>query len=120
MDERAYQRVVVDLEVLATVGARSMQVTVYDLSMDGCAIEARGDPLPAPSSAINLYIPDVNVTRGTLIWTQGHFGGVKFAERMHEELVQHLGFKPKEKTAAFRDQFGRPLLIPGQRFSLQP
>ena len=56
---------------------------------------------------ISLYIPDANVTRGILIWTKGNFGGVKFAERMHEAWVQHLGFKPRTEMRAFRDQFGR-------------
>ena len=120
MDERAYKRVVVDLDVAASVGTRSMRAMIYDLSMDGCLIEACDHPLPVQSSAIDLHILEGEVTRGTLIWTKGNFGGVKFADLMREAWVQHLGFRPRAQTRDFRDQFGRQMLIPGQRFNLKP
>lgn len=120
MDERSYKRVEVDLDVAASVGTRSMRAMIYDLSMDGCLIEACDGPLPAESSAIDLHILDGQVTRGTLVWTKGNFGGVKFAELMHEAWVQHLGLRPRTQMNDFRDQFGRQMSIPGQRFNRQP
>ena len=111
---------VVDLDAAASVGTRSLRASICDLSIDGCLIEVCDHPLPEESSAIDLHIIAGEVTRGTLIWTKGNFGGVKFAEMMCEAWVQHLGFKPRTQTSDFRDQFGRQMLIPGQRFSLKP
>ena len=118
MEKRAHKRIVVDLEVAASVGIQSTRVTICDLSMDGCLIEACGSSLPPEASPISLYIPEVNVTRGNLVWTKGRLGGVKFAERMDEAWVRHLDFKPRTAMPTFRDQFGRTLFLPGQPFDL--
>jgi hypothetical protein len=120
MEERSTERVLVDLVVEASSLGKPLRVFMYDLSMDGCMIEACLDGLPRPETPINVYIPHANVTRGTLVWADGHIGGVRFNERMHEAVVLHLGFKSRlEEREGFRDRFGRPVSLRGERFNLR-
>jgi hypothetical protein len=91
MDGRAYKRVVVDLDVAASVGTRSMSAMIYGLSMDGCLIEACGGPMPAASSAINLYIASVKVTRGSLMWTKGNLAKLVRMSAMGRKRTSYRG-----------------------------
>lgn len=110
MDERGNKRVVVDLELDARVGSRVTRVLVYDLSIDGCMIESRAGQLPGAGGAVELPSPDAGVTAGTLAWAQGRCGGVLFTNRLHESLVDRIGFKPAaEPGHVLRDGFGRPV-----------
>ena len=111
MDDRSSKRVVVDLELEACVDSRVARVLVYDLSIDGCMIEARTGQLPVAGCAIELSLPHVGLTTGTLAWTQGRYGGVFFTRRLHQAVVDDLGFKPTpDRGHRLQDQFGRPVL----------
>lgn len=119
MDERASRRVVIDLTVQASISGRPGQLIAYDLSIDGCMVDTGDEPLPAAGTKIELQLPLDNRVTGALVWTHGRFGGVKFDERLAYALVEKLGFKPSSETwAGFRDRFGRPLALPGERFRL--
>jgi hypothetical protein len=111
MDDRCNKRVVVDLELDARVGSQVTRVLVYDLSVDGCMIEAKAGPLPGKGGAIELPLPHAGVTEGTLAWAQGRYGGVLFADRLHAAVVDYLGFRPTpDRAHVLRDRFGRPVL----------
>lgn len=115
MDERASNRVVVDLELDANVAGQSVRVLVYDLSMDGCMIDTGGEQLPDRNAAVDLSFPHDLLITGTLAWAHGGVGGIKFKERLHQAVVEHLGFKPKsEFVQEFPDRFERPLSPRGQ------
>lgn len=119
MDERTAKREVVDPEVALTVNGKACRARLYDLSMDGCMIDIAGSFAAHAGDAIGLDLPDAGAIQGTLIWTRGPFGGAKFTPRLHQQLVTRLGFHPRPQPASpFRDQFGRRLTHPRQRFSL--
>jgi hypothetical protein len=111
MDDRGNKRVVVDLDLDARVHSRVTRVLVYDLSIDGCMIEASTGQLLVADDAIELPLPYVGVTRGTLAWAQGRYAGVLFTHRLHAAVVDHLGFKPTpDRGHLLQDRFGRPVL----------
>jgi hypothetical protein len=68
MDDRGNKRVVVDLELDACVDSRVTRVLIYDLSIDGCMIEAKIDQLHRTGGAIELPLPFVGMTRGDARW----------------------------------------------------
>lgn len=111
MDDRGNKRVVVDLELDARVDSLVTRVLVYDLSIDGCMIEARTGQLPPTGGAIELPLPHVGLTTGTLAWAQGRYGGVLFTNRLHEAVVYDLGFKPTpDRGHPLQDRFGPSVL----------
>jgi hypothetical protein len=119
MDERASCRTVVDLEIDASVDGLPLRLMVYDLSMDGCMVDTRGASLTAGDAPITLHFPQEVVITGTIAWSRGRVGGVRFDSPLHQAVVEHLGFKPKsESMQPFRDQFGRQLTRRGERFNI--
>jgi hypothetical protein len=119
MDERATKRVAVDLALEAGLEGVSLRVQVYDLSMDGCSIEAEAIDLPEPGSPITLRFADDCNLAGTLTWVKTRNGGVQFVERLPSFLVQSLGYadSPSQRRG-FQDRFGRSQSVPGQRFDV--
>ena len=82
---------------------------VYDLAMDGCMIDTGGERLSDCNAAVDLFFPH-DLLIGTLAWAHGRVGGIKFKERLHQAVVEHLGFKPKSVfVQEFPDPFERPL-----------
>ena len=119
MDERRAKRVVVDLKLDAQVEGAIVRVHVYDLSMDGCSIEAESTDFPSSGASITLkFSNDVGV-EGTLEWVRRRNGGVRFKEPLLGSLVHELGFADSASgQKGFQDQFGRSQNIPGQRFDV--
>jgi len=95
MDERASKRVIVDLEVEGILNHRSLQVWVYDLSANGCMLQAAGDPLPAEGQPIRLVFPGRRTVSGKLAWANGNVSGVQFTDALDEGVVAQLGFRPR-------------------------
>jgi len=119
VDERIAKREVVDLEVAVTFKGKLCRALLYDLSMDGCMVDAGDSFILCGGEMIQFDLPHVGTIEGTVIWTKGQFGGAKFTHRLPRSLVSQLGFHPGSKPdTTFRDQFGRSLTKPGQRFSL--
>ena len=113
MDQRASERYVVDLELKGTLEARKLRACVYDLSMDGCMIEAEGTPLPERGQSLQLIFPQGIKVAGTLAWASNRNAGVQFSQRLNAAVVADLAFKPDPQRRQFVDQFGRNL--PGTR-----
>ena len=119
MEERLSRRKVVDIDIRASAGGQSVGLSAYDLSVDGCMMEGRSEPLPPPGSQISLALPEETTVTGMVVWTRMRFGGVKFDEPIDSSLVDRLGFKPEPiLRVVFKDRFGRPLTLPGERFRL--
>jgi len=119
MDERRAKRVVVDLKLDAQVEGAIVRVHVYDLSMDGCSIEAESTDFPSSGASVTLrFLSDVEV-KGTLAWVRSRNGGVHFKEPLPGPLVHQLGFADSATgQKGFQDQFGRSHSVPGQRFDV--
>jgi hypothetical protein len=109
VDQRASERFVVDLTAEGTLAGRSVRVCVYDLSMDGCMVEAQAPPLPEQGQAIELTFPDGFNVSGKLAWTMGKNAGVQFASRLNETEVARRALRPKDLPVGMADQFGRKL-----------
>lgn len=119
VDERTSKREVVDMEVIGTSNGKACVALLYDLSMDGCMIDTGGRFALRAGDTIQLELPHAGTTEAALIWTKGRYGGAKFVRRLHQAVVTQLGFRPcSQLDTKFRDQFGRPVTRPGQRFSL--
>ena len=119
MDDRGSRRVIVDLHAGAFVPGRSLRVFVYDLSMDGCALETAAEDLPPSDTIIALHFSDGTRIIGRLMWTRGRNGGVQFTQQLPAEIVAQHGFPIARRAADdFRDKFGRAVVLPNQRFDI--
>jgi len=120
MDERATDRVVSDLETIATSRARSFRVHLTNLSADGCMVDAQGESLPRIGSAIEIHLSPVGGVSGKLVWNRGGYGGIRFEAPLHDAVVKLIGFRPPlDVDRAFMDQFGRPARRPDARLTLK-
>lgn len=119
MDERRANRVVADLKLHAQLEVANVRVGVYDLSMDGCSIEAEAIDFPSGGALITLQFSSDVAIDGTLVWVAGRNGGVRFSEPLPGSLVHELGFADSlSGQKGFQDKFGRSHRIPGQRFDV--
>jgi len=119
MDERSSKREVLDLKVAGTFSGNPCCVLLYDLSMDGCMVDTDEKIAVRAGDTIQLELPHAGTTEATFVWTRGRFGGAKFTSQLHQAIVAQLGFRPSSKPqTTFRDQFGRPVTMPGKRFRL--
>lgn len=111
MDERNYDRFVVDTEVTCFVGERHYEVFLYDLSAGGCMIEARDAPLEG-GATIHLKLNDFIEASGQVAWQAKGNAGVRFDQLLHEAAVKYLGFSSKHlpfDDMKPRDRFGQLL-----------
>ena len=114
LDERAFKRVVIDIEVEAQIGDVPCRAFVYDLSCDGCSIEILDGKLRRDDHIV-LNLPPATRVSGRLAWQIGLNGGVQFSERIGVEVVECLSLKVRQNIAAeegLKDGFGRPLPRP--------
>ena len=117
MDERIFQRVVVDLEFDARVSDVPCRAFVYDLSCDGCMIEVQGGQFERGDRVILDFRPLSRVA-GRLVWCIGRNCGVQFDQPLHEITVEKIGFQPDPPNSGepwLRDRFGRPISKPRGR-----
>ena len=115
MDERAFKRVVVDIEVEAQIDGRLCRAFVYDLSCDGCSLELLDGRELRQGELVVLSFPSAGRVAGRLIWQIRLNGGVQFAERIDPATVEQLSFKPSLPAPAddrLFDRFGRPIARP--------
>ncbi|MCJ2176969.1 PilZ domain-containing protein [Novosphingobium album (ex Hu et al. 2023)] len=111
MDERNYERFVVDKDIECYVGERRYNVILYDLSSGGCMIEAPQAPL-TDGVVIHLRMNKFIETSGQVVWLAAGNAGVRFGELLHEAAVRHLGFTPSDlpfDEMTPTDRFGRRL-----------
>ncbi|MCT2398316.1 PilZ domain-containing protein [Novosphingobium mangrovi (ex Huang et al. 2023)] len=111
MDERDYERLIVDKGIECFVGERRYEVFLYDLSSGGCMIEAPRALLRV-GMAIHLRLDEPIEASGQVVWMVGGNAGVRFSQLLHEAVVRHLGFTPSDlpfEEMVPSDRFGRPL-----------
>lgn len=111
MDERSNERVVTDLTIPATILGLGSEVHIYNLSIDGCMVEATSVALQT-DHILSLTFLDQITIQGRVIWRYGQYAGVRFLGELHPAVVEHLGFKPSlvsVERLVPRDRFDRPL-----------
>lgn len=116
MDERNYDRLVVDKEIECFFGERRDFVLLYDLSAGGSMIEAPKSGIKGGDS-IHLKLNDFIEISGRVVWEKDGYAGVRFDHALHEAAVKFLGFSPTTTTFEQmepRDRFGR--LLPALRW----
>lgn len=116
MDDRRYDRFVVDKEIECFLGERRDFVLLYDLSVGGCMLEApniggRG------GDTVVLKLTDFIDISGRIVWEKDGVAGVRFDHKLGEATVRYLGFTPSTLTFEQlepRDRWGR--LLPALRW----
>ncbi len=111
MDERNWNRHLVEKEVPCRIAGASRRVFLYDLSAGGCMIEL-GDSRDALGRAVAIDLYAAETTTGEVVWQSGACVGIRFDTPLHEAVVRHVGFTPPEipfDEQAPRDRFGRIL-----------
>jgi len=111
MDERNWDRHLVEKEVPCTMAGMRSSVFLYDLSAGGCMIEL-ADSRSALGASIAIDLHEPEMTHGEVVWQSGRCVGVRFGVPLHEAVVRHVGFTPPEvpfELQAPRDRFGRVL-----------
>ena len=89
VERRAAERLQVQAVVDLSVGYRSERVVAYDLSTDGCMIEASAGLLQAGASIALTFSNGISAS-GRVVWTKHLNAGVQFAERMPLSAVSRI------------------------------
>src|SRR5688572_9358296 len=89
LERRAAERLKIQAVVDLSVGERSARATAYDLSTDGCMLEAQKDLLEAGSD-VALTFPNGFSASGKVVWTKHRNAGVQFAQRMPLSAVSRI------------------------------
>jgi len=111
MDERNFERVVVERQIECRTRRGVKRAILYNLSVDGCMIEVEAGSV-AREEEIFVALGNLIRARGRVVWQSGLNAGVQFSERLHEAVVRYLGFKPSRERfdeIQPRDRFGQPL-----------
>jgi hypothetical protein len=87
--ERSADRVRLSAEVrLRRSGEHGYQVSVFDLSPDGCKIEFV--TRPAVGSTVWVKFPGLEAVEASVRWIDGHIGGLKFERSLHPAVFKRL------------------------------
>jgi hypothetical protein len=89
LERRAAERLKIQAVVDLSVGERLERVMAYDLSTDGCMLQADNAILHADDS-VALSFPDGSSALGRVVWTKHRNAGVQFAEPMPLSAVARL------------------------------
>ena len=89
VERRATERFRIEAPVEVSVRGRSESVIAYDLSIDGCMIEASSGSVEA-GDAIALAVPKGISAEGTIVWTKHRNAGVRFAAGMRLVAVERI------------------------------
>lgn len=122
MERRAVKRVQTQAMVECLSGGRRQPATVYNLSTDGCMIEAPRGFLES-GDGIMLHFSNRLAVEGQVAWRDGGQAGVHFLDKIHDLMVSALGFRDAKSDLndeIGRDRFGRPLPNPVPRKHLRP
>lgn len=90
MDERISERTVLGRTVACQIAGVASTVQMYDLSMDGCMVEA--PKTLCEGNELSVQLLDHFDAVGTVIWIEQGRAGVLFNERIQPAIVQYLGF----------------------------
>lgn len=111
MDNRRYQRTVVDQEVECQIDGVRDFVFLYNLSVSGGMIEI-SNPAAGIGSIITLNLAGLTDIEGRIVWKIDRNAGIEFMHVIPEAVVQYLGFEPGPLSFAEivpRDRYGSPL-----------
>ena len=115
-ERRKIQRERIVAQVAYRSGWKSDQAFVYDLSTNGCMLEASAG-FVEPGDTILVRFTSRVAVEGKVIWHERRNAGIEFAEPVHPLIVAHLTFREDKSElhgSYGRDQFGRPLLTSHQ------
>ncbi len=109
--KRRHERHVVEVQVECFVEDECINLTIYDICVDGCCIDT-GTSRVAPGEKLYLKFPNGVGAEGAVVWKSDQYAGIKFASELHPAVVLQMGFKPVAVSMddfVPRDRFGREL-----------
>ena len=89
LERRAAERLKIQAVVDLSVGERSARAMAYDLSTDGCMLEAEKILLEAGSTVALAFRNGISAS-GKVVWTKHRNAGVQFAEAMPIAAVSRM------------------------------
>jgi len=89
LERRVAERFRIEAAVEFSVFDRSETAIAYDLSTDGCMLEASNGVVEA-GDAVALTFPNGISAEGTIIWTKHRNAGVQFASGMSPVAVERI------------------------------
>ena len=100
-DQRVEMRRIVNLTAYAReAGSAILQVTISDLTTNGCRLKAEIDLEPA--TALWLKIPGLTPRRAVIRWTKGGEAGCEFDVAITEESLIEAAAAAKQAAAQLR------------------
>jgi hypothetical protein len=104
LERRAAERLKIQAVVDLRFGEHSERVMAYDLSTDGCMLEADKAALHADAD-VALTFPNGVSASGRVVWTKHRNTGVQFAEPMPFSAVARIAKgrprpEPKDRSSA--------------------
>lgn len=111
MNQERFEKFDLDVEVSCHVDGNTRRLALYDLSPEGCMVEAPAG-LFAKGRKLAVALPGGLIVRARLAWQRGARLGLRFIEPLDHDLVKLLGARIRracELRYAPRDRFGRPI-----------
>ena len=95
-------------------GGASQSVKLRNLSSEGALVES--DKLPIEGTSV-LFCRNELCTQGHVVWVNGHYAGIAFAEKLQpEQVLRHVPVpRPKIQPRAYRPGFAPRAMTPEQR-----
>ncbi len=95
-------------------GGASQSVKLRNLSSEGALVES--DKLPIEGTPV-LFCRNELCTQGHVVWVNGHYAGIAFAEKLQpEQVLRHVPVpRPKIQPKAYRPGFTPRAMTAEQR-----
>ena len=95
-------------------GGASQSVKLRNLSSEGALVES--DKLPIEGTSV-VFCRNELCTQGHVVWVNGRYAGIAFAEKLQpEQVLRHVPVpRPKIQPRAYRPGFAPRAMTPEQR-----
>ena len=116
MDERSNNRVATDTIAEFAIEDRYVDAKVWDLSVSGCKLQVLDKGLKVGDNCTIRFDMGVHA-KGTVVWRERDFAGVRLVEHLHEAVIRHLDLARLGKMSLFelpslpRSQRGQPAVL---------
>ena len=111
---RRSRRSPVLLAASVEVAGAPQGVKLRNLSSEGALVES--DKLPIEGTSV-VFCRNELCTQGHVVWVNGHYAGIAFAEKLQpEQVLRHVPVpRPKIQPRAYRPGFAPRAMTPEQR-----